>query len=390
MGGGGRPGTVPCRVRPIRLLIAGWLLCALSLACLGATPASAAKVGNPGPFGAIVSDMVVRIGGGNPGEVHGVAFPVARGGTISAEGAVHVPRSGLAFPPVTYTDETYGTGTYTIRFVPTGDATGSLDPLTGLVSINVQFWAKLESERFDLGSGCGVGSPASPIALTLTTGRTNPPPPTAPFAGSLYDQRDGRLTVVNNSVALPATTNCNPPFGDALNLELHLPSAAGRNSVVMAGRLQPLIIAERPMVAEPPLVAEPPPSITGLRLRPRTFRTRARRYDRGSRPGTKVTYRLSEAATTRFSVERSRPGRRRGRSCVKQTRRTRRGRRCTRWVRVRGSFSRVAGPGPVSFRFGGRIGGRRLRPGHYRLAAVPRDALGSKGPAKRARFRVKR
>jgi hypothetical protein len=184
--------------------------------------------------------------------------------------------------------------------------------------------------------------------------------------------------VVNNSVALPATTNCNPPFGDALNHELHLPSAAGRNSVVMAGRLQPSIVTDRP------------PSITGLRLRPRAFRTGARRGSPGSRPGTKVTYRLSEAATTRFSVERSRPGRRRGRSCMKQTRRTRRGRRCTRWVRVRGSFSRVAGPGPVSFRFAGRIGGRRLRLGQYRLAAVPRDALGAMGAAKRARFRVKR
>jgi hypothetical protein len=76
--------------------------------------------------------------------------------------------------------------------------------------------------------------------------------------------------------------------------------------------------------------------------------------------------------------------------CVKRTRPTQRGRPCLHWVRVRGSFSRVAGPGPVSFRFTGRIGGRRLRPGHYQLAAVPRDALGVRGAVKRARFRIKR
>src|SRR5512132_3622288 len=117
-------------MRSVRLLIGAWLFCAFSLTHLGATPASAAKVGNPGSFGALVTDMVVRIGGGGAGAVHGVAFIVARGGTISADGAVHVPRAGLAFPPVTYTDETYGSGTYAIRFVPTADATGSLDPVT--------------------------------------------------------------------------------------------------------------------------------------------------------------------------------------------------------------------------------------------------------------------
>jgi hypothetical protein len=182
-----------------------------------------------------------------------------------------------------------------------------------------------------------VGSQASPVALTL--------------AGNGYDEATGRLTLVNNSVALPATSNCHPPFGAALNQELHLPSAAGRNSVVMAARLKPLIVAERP------------PSISVLRLRPRSFRT-----------GTTISYRLDKKATTRFRVERSLPGRKSGR----------------RWVRVRGRFSRVAGPGAARFHFAGRVGSRTLRPGNYRLVAVPRDALGVAGAVKRAAFRVER
>jgi hypothetical protein len=363
-------------MRPIRLLTAVSLCSALALACAGAAPAATPTVGNPGVFGALVTDMVVQIGGGGAGSVHGVAFPAVRGGTISAGGAVRVPRAGLAFPPVTYTDETYGSGTYTITFVPTSDATGSLNPMTGQGSLRVQFWARLQSQGFEFGPDCGVGSEASPVALTLTTGRTSPPPPTAPIAGSGYEESTGRLTLVNNSVALPATSNCNPPFGAALNSELHLPSAAGRNSVVMNARLEPLIVAQRP------------PSLTRLRLLPLAFRTQGVRG--GPRPGTRVSYLLSEAATTRFRVERSLPGRRSGGRCVRPTRETQHRTACVRWVPVRGSFKRSAGPGAVSFRFAGRIGGRRLPPGRYRLLAAPRDALGTAGAVKRAPFMIER
>jgi hypothetical protein len=363
-------------MRPIRLLTAASLCSALALACAGAAPAATPTVGNPGVFGALVTDMVVQIGGGAPGSVHGVAFPAVRGGTISADGAVRVPLAGLAFPPVTYTDETYGSGTYTITFVPTSDATGSLNPMTGQGSLRVQFWARLQSQSFEFGPDCGVGSEASPVALTLTTGRTSPPPPTAPIAGSGYEESTGRLTLVNNSVALPATSNCNPPFGAALNSELHLPSAAGRNSVVMNARLEPLIIAQSP------------PSLTRLRLLPLAFRTRAVRGD--PRPGTRVSYLLSEAATTRFRVERSLPGRRSGGRCVRPSRETQHRAACVRWVSLRGSFKRSAGPGAVSFRFAGRLGGRRLPSGRYRLLAAPRDALGTAGAVKRAPFMIER
>lgn len=340
-------------VRLARLSTTAALCSALALAWAGSAQAATPTVGNPGSFDALVTDMVVHIGGGNPGTFHDAGFPSIRGGTISGSGAVHVPRARLAFPPVTYTDETYGSGTYTITFVPTGDATGSLDPATGKGSIRVQFWARLASQSFDFGPNCGVGSEASPVALTITTGRTSPPPPTAPITGSRYDESTGRLRLVNNSVALPATSNCNPPFGDALNSELHLPSPAGRNSVVMTARL------------EPPIEAQRPPSLTRLRLLPQAFRTRAVRG--GPRPGTKVSYRLSEAATTRFRVERALNG---------------------RWEKVRGSFKRSAGRGAASFRFTGRIGGRALPPGRYRLVAAPRDSLGTGGTVKRTAFRV--
>jgi len=343
-------------VRLARLLTAASLCSALALAWAGPARAAAPTVGNPGAFDALVTDMVVYIGGGNPGTFHDDAgFASINDGTISPGGAVQVPQARLAFPPITYTDEAYGSGTYTILFVPTGDATGSLNPETGAGSIRVQFWARLQSNNpgIDFGPDCGVGSEASPLALTLTTGSTNPPPPNAPITGSRYDESTGRLTLVNNSVPLPATSNCNPPFGGFLNSELHLVPPPALGSVVMTARLDPLILAQSP------------PSLTRLRLSPSVFRTRAVRG--APRPGTRVSFRLSEAATTRFRVERALRG---------------------RWRSVRGSFRRSAGSGAESFRFTGRIAGRRLAPGRYRLLAAPRDALGTGGAVKRVAFRV--
>ena len=91
-----------------------------------------------------------------------------------------------------------------------------------------------------------------------------------------------------------------------------------------------------------------------------------------------VTYRLSEDATTTFTVDRIDRGRRRGSSCQRPSSSTRRGTPCSRYVRISGSF-RDAGEAAAtnSVRFTGRVLGRRLKPGRYRLTAVARDAAGN-------------
>lgn len=104
--------------------------------------------------------------------------------------------------------------------------------------------------------------------------------------------------------------------------------------------------------------------------------------------GARVSYRLTESAVTTFTVQRARPGRRAGRRCVAPTRRNRAARRCTRFVRVRGSFRHSGRAGLNRFRFTGRIGGRRLAPGRYGLVARPRDAAGNLGSTARRPFRI--
>ena len=97
-----------------------------------------------------------------------------------------------------------------------------------------------------------------------------------------------------------------------------------------------------------------------------------------------MTFRLSVPAEALFKVQRRLPGRRvRGR-CVKPRPRNRRARRCTRWVARKGSFNVTGVAGENRFRFTGRLRGRKLPPGRYRLVGT---AAGSR---KTASFRIVR
>ncbi len=105
-----------------------------------------------------------------------------------------------------------------------------------------------------------------------------------------------------------------------------------------------------------------------------------------ARIGTRVSYRLSEAARVTFAVERAAPGiRSRGR-CVRRPRRAAANAgRCTRWIPRPGSFAQDASAGANSIRFMGRLRGRSLAAGGYRLVATARDAAGNapRRPARR-------
>jgi hypothetical protein len=75
---------------------------------------------------------------------------------------------------------------------------------------------------------------------------------------------------------------------------------------------------------------------------------------------------------------------------VRPRRTNRTAKRCTRYKLLRGGFTHTGETGQNKFRFSGRLGGRKLRPGRYRLRAVATDAAGNESPLKRSRFRVVR
>ena len=142
-----------------------------------------------------------------------------------------------------------------------------------------------------------------------------------------------------------------------------------------------------PTIPGVPPTPAPTPVLTKLRLQPRTFRAAksggsvARR-----RPpiGTTVSYTLSTEATVVFRAQRAAHGRKRAGKCKKGGR----GRRCTRYVAVPGSFSVGGVAGVNKLKFTGRLAGRKLRRGRYRLVAAPSTST-KKGKPARATFRIR-
>lgn len=106
--------------------------------------------------------------------------------------------------------------------------------------------------------------------------------------------------------------------------------------------------------------------------------------------GATITYTLSEPATTTFTVQRPLAGRKSGKKCVKPTRKNRKKKRCTRYSTLKGSFADAGTSGVNKVRFSGRLRGKRLKPGKYRLAAIAKDAAGLKSKTAYRNFRIVR
>ena len=108
-----------------------------------------------------------------------------------------------------------------------------------------------------------------------------------------------------------------------------------------------------------------------------------------ARAGATVRFGAFQLASVAFTVQRPLPGRRRGKRCVKPTARNGKARRCTRYKAV-GRFRYVSDLtlGVVSFRFSGRVAGRKLKTGSYRLLGVPRSPSGATGAPAFAAFKI--
>ena len=119
-----------------------------------------------------------------------------------------------------------------------------------------------------------------------------------------------------------------------------------------------------------------------LALKPSRFRARRSGASIGSVGGAKVGYRLSEAARVKFIVELATTGRKAGGKCVRATRSNRRKRRCTRYVAVKGSFTHAGAAGRNSFRFSGRLRGKRLKPGYLPPGGRGRRLGAQQGPGR--------
>ncbi len=103
-----------------------------------------------------------------------------------------------------------------------------------------------------------------------------------------------------------------------------------------------------------------------------------------------MSLRLTEAGSLRFSVERKTSGRRSGRKCVARKKSNAKRKKCTRWVKVKGSFTVAGKAARNKFAFSGRIGGRPLKSGSYRLNGLATGRSGTASRISRRAFRIVR
>jgi len=132
------------------------------------------------------------------------------------------------------------------------------------------------------------------------------------------------------------------------------------------------------------------PLLSALSLSRTRFRAASSGPSIATATGATVSYTLSEAAVVKFRIERALPGRRVRGHCVKPSRSNRAAKRCTRYEALKGSITHTGSANSNRFVLKGRVGGRSLNPGSYRLVGVATDPAGNTSTPKRSGFRIVR
>jgi hypothetical protein len=192
-----------------------------------------------------------------------------------------------------------------------------------------------------------------------------------------------------------------PIYVDAENGDFREASGSPTIDAGIAGQLGPLDLAGNTRIlgaapdigafefVPPPVPAVAPGQLQSLSLSPSAFAPAKAgeailsvKKKAKAPTGTRVTYSLSAVATVEFGVERRLPGRKVGKRCVKQTKANRTKKKCPLFQKMKGGFTNSGQTGSNTFKFSGRLNGKGLKPGSYRL-------VGRTGSvAKTASFRI--
>jgi hypothetical protein len=109
---------------------------------------------------------------------------------------------------------------------------------------------------------------------------------------------------------------------------------------------------------------------------------------RKAKVGTKVSFNLSEASSVEFTVQRKTTGRRVSRKCKTKKKSNAKKPKCTLWKNVTGSFTYSGKAGKNTFTFRGRIGGKSLKAGSYRLNSQATDTAKNTSATKTKAFKI--
>ena len=127
----------------------------------------------------------------------------------------------------------------------TAPATGTIDPLTGDVVLDVAARIKLSGNVGNqLASSCSIGTTNNPLRLNLVSGRKDAIGTNGAITGSPYNSVTGRAVLVDNAFAVPGSSGCTAGFfnlNSIINGQVGIPSAAGSNAAVLAGETSPAL-----------------------------------------------------------------------------------------------------------------------------------------------------
>ncbi len=185
----------------------------------------------------------------------------------------------------------------------------------------------------------------------------------------------GLTAALSASTTLPGAGAVTPSVGSAalsngsdtrVTVPVTIPKNAGPGvfDVSVTGRLDNG--QTRTGVAKLAVRDRQKPVLTKAKAKPKRFKAATRRKPKR---GTNVTFTLSEAASVRLTAER----------CAKRKRG-----RCVRWKALKGGLTKAGVKGANKVRFNGRLRGKALAAGAYRLALKPTDAAGNVGKVVRA------
>lgn len=118
------------------------------------------------------------------------------------------------------------------------------------------------------------------------------------------------------------------------------------------------------------------PVLSKVKAKPKRFKAATKKRPKR---GTNVSFTLSEVASVRLTVER----------CAKRAGKRKRG-RCVRWKALKGGLTQPGAQARSRVRFNGRLRGKALKAGGYRIVLKPTDAARNVGKVVRVPIAIRR
>ncbi len=201
------------RAKSLVLAIVVGVIAALALT----SSASAQKVGNPGNFNFKLTNGVMKV------KDQQFSFDSSQNinfnGTVNGAGAINIP--SITFPSYPISASGFN---LTVKINVVGPTTGTVNPLTGAVSLVLKVWIKIDG--VPLGGGCRIASSSSPITLNaLITGTSGS------VHGTAYNPSNGTMKIANGTFSVPSSSDCGVAAG-TVNDTVGLPSPSGQNTAV--------------------------------------------------------------------------------------------------------------------------------------------------------------